>query len=146
MKYYIAYGSNLHMEQMLIRCRDAVRVGTDTLEGYKLTFRSNNRFGVANIEPAKGRKVRVGIWQISARDEKNLDRYEGFPWLYEKQEFIVRVNGIRVKAIAYVMTPGHKIAPPAPSYLRTIRQGYKDFGFDPRPLIRAAEKAKEAIA
>ena len=73
------------------------------MEGYKLTFRSNNRFGVANIEPAKGRKVRVGIWQISARDEKNLDRYEGFPWLYEKQEFIVRVNGIRVKAIAYVI-------------------------------------------
>lgn len=146
MKYYIAYGSNLHMKQMLIRCRDAVRIGTDTLEGYKLTFRSNNCFGVANIEPAKGRKVHVGIWQISARDERALDRYEGYPWLYEKKEFIVRVNGIRVNAIAYVMTPGHKLASPAPSYLRTIRQGYKDFGFDPRPLLRAAEHAKGATA
>ena len=145
-KYYIAYGSNLNMDQMAMRCPDAVKVGTAILEGYKLTFRSNWRYGVANVEPAKGRKVPVGIWAISARDEKNLDRYEGFPTLYDKQEIVVRVNGVPVSAMVYVMTPGHEIAPPSLSYLQTIRRGYKDFGFDHRPLLRAAERAREASA
>ena len=145
-KYYIAYGSNLNMDQMAMRCPDAVKVGTAILEGYKLTFRSNWRYGVANVEPAKGRKVPVGIWAISARDEKSLDRYEGFPTLYDKQEIVVRVNGVPVSAMVYVMTPGHEIAPPALSYLHTIKQGYKDFGFDPRPLMRAAARAKGATA
>lgn len=141
-KYYIAYGSNLDTEQMAYRCPDAVRIGTSVLEGYKLTFRSNFRYGVANIEPAKGRKVRVGIWAISARDEKSLDRYEGYPHLYDKQVMTVTVNGLTVNALVYVMNPGQYVAPPLSSYLQTIRRGYKDFGFDPRPLMRAADRAR----
>ena len=87
----------------------------------------------------------MGIWSITERDEAALDRYEGWPFLYEKQSFPVRVKGRTVKAMAYIMTPGHKIAAPTRSYLNTILRGYDDFGFDAAPLLAAADYAERGI-
>lgn len=137
-KNYIAYGSNLDMDQMLHRCPDAIRVGTADIPDYYLLFRGNSRRnGVATIEPCEGASVPVGIWSISEKDEEALDRYEGWPWLYEKQTFTVRVKGKTITAMAYVMTPGHRPELPSPPYLATIAKGYEDFDFDPEPLIQA---------
>ena len=142
-KYYIAYGSNLDVDQMLRRCPDALTIGRSTIDGYKLVFRGNSRSGVANIEPCDGASVPVGIWSISPSDEDALDWYEGFPRLYVKQIFTLQVRGKKVKGMAYVMTPGHAITPPAKQYLNTIMEGYKDFGFDPAPLLAAAAEARK---
>lgn len=142
-KYYLAYGSNLDVDQMLRRCPDAIQIGAATVKDYELLFRGNaRRFGVATIEPCKGESVPVGIWSISERDERALDRYEGWPHLYEKQMFRIRVKGKLISAMAYIMTPGHRIAPPSVAYLDTITQGYEDFGFDLGPLMLAAEEAE----
>lgn len=140
MKYYLAYGSNLNVEQMRYRCPGAKRIGTTNLNGYRLTFRGNNRSnGVANIEPRHGSSVPVGIWSITDRDESNLDRYEGFPFLYDKVTFKVQLPDLRtVDAIAYIMTGGRPWARPSAYYLETIKQGYRDFGFDNRKLLYAA--------
>lgn len=146
-KYYIAYGSNLNVGQMRHRCPCAVPVGVSSVKDYKLVFCGNSRSGVANIEPCDGESVPVGIWAISPSDENALDRYEGYPWLYEKKVFTLPVNGKTVKAMAYIMTPGHQIAAPTRYYLNTILEGYGDFGFDTAPLLDAAdEAAKEAGA
>ena len=142
-KYYIAYGSNLDVNQMLRRCPDVVTVGSSTVEGYRLVFRGNSRSGVANIEPCEGASVPVGIWAISPSDEKALDRYEGYPRLYTKQTFTLPVRGKMVRGMAYVMTPGHEIAAPMQSYLNTILEGYKDFGFDSAPLLEVAAEARK---
>ena len=90
--YYLAYGSNLNERQMKARCPGAVKIGTTILEGYRLTFRGGKvgtweakayrRYGTANIEPRKGCSVPVGIWSVTQGDERNLDRYEGYPHLY----------------------------------------------------------------
>lgn len=139
MKYYLAYGSNLCIEQMQQRCPGAKKIGTTFLNGYRITFRGNARGGVANIEPRAGSRVPVGIWEITKKDEAALDRYEGFPWLYRKEEFRVKLPDLRtVTAMAYIMTPGRAWSRPSPYYLRTIKQGYKDFGFSPRNLMYAA--------
>ena len=74
---YFAYGSNLNQEQMSGRCPDAKPLGKFTLENWRLVFR-----GVADIEPHEGSLLMCGLWDITSRDEKNLDRYEGFPRLY----------------------------------------------------------------
>ena len=42
-KYYIAYGSNLDVDQMLRRCPDALTIGRSTIDGYKLVFRGSQR-------------------------------------------------------------------------------------------------------
>lgn len=145
-KYYLAYGSNLDVNQMLRRCPDAIQIGSAVVKDYELLFRGNARhFGVATIESRKGESVPVGIWSISERDEQALDWYEGWPRLYEKRTFCVTVRGKTISAMAYIMMPGHKIAPPSAGYLDTIAQGYEDFGFDVGPLMLAAEEAERSV-
>ena len=142
-KYYLAYGSNLNVRQMLRRCPRAVQIGTSTVEDYQLVFRGNSRSGVANIEPCTGESVPVGIWEITPSDEKALDRYEGFPWLYEKQTFIVPFGDGTIETMAYIMSPGHEIAVPTRYYLATIVEGYQDFGFNVAPLLMAAARTRK---
>ena len=138
MKYYIAYGSNLNKEQMAVRCPDAKPVTTTTINDYQLLFRGNGRSAVATIEPRKGSSVPVAIWKISLRDEHNLDRYEGFPWLYIKKNFGFKgTDGRNYKAMAYIMADGHPLGRPSEYYLDVIEQGYEDFGMDTAPLLEA---------
>ena len=61
------------------RCQDAVPLGAYTLQGYQLVFRF-----YADIIPESDNSVKGGLWEISERDEEILDRYEGYPSLYEK--------------------------------------------------------------
>ena len=79
-KYYIAYGSNLSVEQMSQRCPDARIVGQAVLEGWELAFK-----GCATILPNKEKNTPVLVWEISERDEGNLDLYEGYPNYYRKE-------------------------------------------------------------
>ena len=136
MKYYLAYGSNLNKKQMKTRCPDAVPVGSCVVNDYELVFR-----GVATIEPKPGASVQCGIWKISADDERSLDRYEGYPRLYVKQDFWVTMKGKTIRAMAYVMTNGiRRLSPPSTGYLLTIAEGYDDFGLDDKPLSIAATR------
>lgn len=141
MKYYIAYGSNLNMSQMALRCPDATPVTSALLTDMTMVFRGNARgCGVATVERKVGSDVPVGIWKISAEDEKSLDRYEGYPYLYLKKYVKVHVDGKEVSALIYIMTPGRTKVAPSSSYYETIKQGYRDFGFDVHQLARFAEK------
>lgn len=92
---YIAYGSNLNRGQMALRCPDAKVVGTGEIKDYELLFRGNRNGAVATVEPKKGESVPVLIWEISPRDEFNLDRYEGYPRLYGKEMLEVEMDGKR---------------------------------------------------
>ena len=143
MKYYMAYGSNLNMEQMAHRCPDAVPVCGYIMMNYQLVFRR----GYLTIEPKQGASVPCGVWQISDQDERNLDRYEGFPRFYRKGRFPVMVpdpeelTGKLVTALAYVMNDGYPEQAPTGSYFYTVYQGYSEFGLDKTPLIKAYEHA-----
>ena len=61
-RYYIAYGSNLNVEQMKHRCPDARVVGTATLEGWTLLFRGSKTGSYLTIEPKEGSSVPVAVW------------------------------------------------------------------------------------
>lgn len=74
---------------------------------------------MANIEPAEGESVPIGIWKITKKDEEALDRYEGYPFLYEKSE----IETEKGKAMVYIMTEGHSIAEPNSYYLDVIAEG-----------------------
>lgn len=119
-KVYIAYGSNLNLEQMQYRCPNSKPIGTAMLQDYELDFR-----GVATIVPKKGAAVPVLLWEIPPQDEKSLDRYEGFPHLYRKEEYEIDLNGQKVTGMAYVMNAG-QIAAPNIHYYCTIAQGYHE--------------------
>ena len=138
MKYYLAYGSNLNKEQMAHRCPDAEAVGASVIFDYQLVFRR----GYLTIEPKIGASVPVGIWKISEADERNLDRYEGYPRFYFKMDdFHVCMNGHDILCMAYIMQAGYPIQEPSDAYMQTVRDGYRDFGFKIAPLIIAGIEA-----
>lgn len=146
-KLYIAYGSNINLPQMSIRCPRAKVVGTSVIENYKLVFRGSPAYAVATIEKKDGASVPVLVWSIEPSDERALDRYEGYPHLYTKQDFQIELNGETIIAMAYVMTPGRSKGNPSRSYLQTIADGYAKFGFPKKVLFDAAvavERAKQS--
>lgn len=139
-KYYIAYGSNLNMNQMAKRCHDAVFVGVGMMNNYELVFRGGRHSAVATVESKEGSKVPVGLWKISDKDEKMLDRYEGFPKLYIKKEFMISRGDVQKSAMIYVMNDGYDYGMPNKIYYETIRQGYDDCHLDRKYLDDAVEK------
>jgi len=145
-RYYIAYGSNLSVEQMAHRCPDAKIAGMAALKDWKLAFKLH-----ADIVPCRGRVVPVLVWEISGRDEKNLDVYEGFPSYYVKRELEITMTDLNgkdprmVKAMAYVMSEGHdRLRMPMQGYYDVLAEGYRRFGFNPYLLELALKEAKEA--
>lgn len=143
-RFYIAYGSNLNLEQMAHRCPTAEVVGATTLHNWRLRFRGGNHSAVATIEREKGFQVPVLVWRIQPRDELALDRYEGWPHLYRKETLRVTVNGKRVYAMVYIMNAArHPYGTPSPYYLDIIREGYESAGFDTSILRDAVKNSKE---
>ena len=148
MKIYAAYGSNMNIEQMAMRCPKAKVIGTGILKDYKLTFRGLGSCGVANIEPYKGGKVPIVLWNITPLCEEALDRYEGYPSLYTKQDVVVILKDKTVvKAMAYVMTKRYESLPSEPSkrYLDTIISGYKANRIPIKPLTEAVMTTLEEV-
>lgn len=137
-RYYMAYGSNLSMEQMAVRCPDAKVVGPAVLGGWRLLFK-----GCATIEPCEEKNTPVLVWEISERDERNLDRYEGFPSFYYKKELEVEVFPLqgrepeKLTAMVYIMDEKHSCRAPSPYYYRVLEEGYRDFHFPMHVLTQA---------
>ena len=146
-RYYIAYGSNLNVQQMQIRCPHAKVVGTATLEGWELLFKGSKTGSYLTIEERDGGMVPVVVWEVADSDEAALDRYEGFPVFYYKKELRLRCRGIRsgrsrmVKAFVYIMDETRPLGRPTDYYLRVCREGYEQFGFDPAILMQALQRS-----
>lgn len=139
-KKYAAYGSNLDIVQMAMRCPTAHIVGKGMLPNHELLFRGYSESAVATVEPKKGENVPVLIWEIGQVDEDNLDVYEGYPHLYGKQEVTVKTDQGTEKIMVYTMNEGHAIGRPRREYLATITRGYLQAGFDINYLERSLEK------
>ena len=53
-RYYIAYGSNLNIRQMRIRCPHARVIGTAVINDYELLFKGSRTGAYLTIEPKEG--------------------------------------------------------------------------------------------
>lgn len=144
-KVYLAYGSNLHKGQMLNRCPNSKVLGTGILHNYRLVFRGARGFGVASIVPCKGMNVPVLLWSLPEVDEAVLDRYEGFPWMYDKRTLQVEtVDGV-LAAMAYIINPQYTKAEPSRGYLDVIREGYAGAAFAGDPLKAALRECRRGV-
>ncbi|MBQ7885829.1 MAG: gamma-glutamylcyclotransferase [Clostridia bacterium] len=124
---YIAYGSNMVMEQMERRCPDAKLIGIGYLDHARLEFYLH-----ATVERtrAKGAQVPVAVWEISERDERNLDHYEGFPNYYTKAVRKVNLaDGSEIRGMIYLMNY-RRYSPPTSMYYDGIEDAYRKLGFE----------------
>lgn len=128
MMLYFAYGSNMSMEQMMMRCPTARAVATAQLRGWRLCERK-----YADIERKPGERVDGVLYSMRPADFRALDRYEGRPRVYERRNATVWANGFGwVACQTYVMTPAAVAERDGESYPDDYRArcsaGARDFG------------------
>lgn len=136
-KYYLAYGSNINVQQMQWRCPTAKVVGTAYINNYQLLFRGSKTGAYLTIEPAPGHTVPVVVWRIDQDCEHALDMYEGFPQFYIKREFVITKNDQPLPAFAYVMRSDRPLGIPRREYVETCLAGYRQFKFNAKYLQEA---------
>ena len=132
---YVAYGSNMNLEQMAYRCPNSKVIGNGELHGWKLVFN-------IHADVIKGKEsdfVPVVVWNIADEDWRMLDRYEGYPFYYIKEIVdVILDNGEIEEAIVYIMTEDRKgISMPSKEYYNCILNGYKENGIDTKYLYDA---------
>ena len=135
---YGAYGANLNMANMGVRCPQAKPILGFNLVGYRLVFNS-----VADIVKDKDTKVPIGLWKITKECEKSLDRFEGYPHLYKKIRLKIDVPGFKGQKVMFYVMRRKGVALPPASYFNTIAQGYDDFALDKDYLNWAVHEADQ---
>jgi gamma-glutamylcyclotransferase (GGCT)/AIG2-like uncharacterized protein YtfP len=128
--YYFAYASNLNRKQMAERAPESKPRFIATLPNFKLTFtgRPGQQGGVASITPYRGEKVIGAVYEISERDLKRLDGYEGYPTVYDRRKVTLWTETNEpIEAITYIKIDQSHGLPPSPEYLAIIQQGYRDW-------------------
>ena len=112
-------------------------------------FKGSQTGSYLTIEPAPGSEVPVGVWAVTAADERSLDRYEGYPSFYYKKEMSLPIKGIRSgkvrqrDAFVYIMHEDRRLGLPSDFYLMTCMEGYNNFGFDLDILFEAYRYSSE---
>lgn len=150
-KYYLAYGSNLNVQQMKARCPESRVLGKTRITNYRLLFKGSRSGSYLTIEPKTGFTVPAVVWEVTDADEARLDIYEGCPAFYYKADMQVTYKGIRsgklrtVSAFVYIMHEDRFYGIPTYRYVENCRQGYADFGFDDEFLAEAYEHSKEML-
>ena len=140
-RYYIAYGSNLDIDQMHERLGDLEVI--PSFKGYirkhQLVFRGSREDGFfATIIPNTDCCVPVVLYKAVTGLEEILDRYEGISKEhYYKADFSLNVedfkgNQVFTEGFAYIMSKRYNkgIDLPKPMYIKKLIKGYRYYGFD----------------
>ena len=146
--YYVAYGSNLNLRQMNMRCPNSQLIATGFLKGYELLFRGHDGNCFCTIEKCSNARVPVGIFKITERCKMALNRYEGYPTHYRiakvnpKELIISQGNLSDIKELfVYVMNKYNgELGRPSGHYYDVCLRGYRDCGLDARYLQEALQK------
>ena len=88
------------------------------------------------------------LWEISKRDELQLDRYEGFPRLYGKETVTVKDDaGQKHDVMAYTMNAPYRDERAMPSipYLYGIVEGCTQNGIDTDRVFDALKRTEREV-
>ena len=125
---------------MAMRCPTAKVVGIGKLKNTRLIF-----WRVATIIKEEGAETPVAVWVITSQDERALDRYEGYPHLYRKEDATVHMaDGKELTAMVYIMNEGRPQMPNK-GYYAAIEKGYADVGLDPSYLYEAVRETQNRM-
>nr|WP_090275641.1 poly-gamma-glutamate hydrolase family protein [Mycolicibacterium komanii]CRL68667.1 phage-related replication protein [Mycolicibacterium komanii] len=128
MHAYFAYGSNLNVSQMALRCPDAVDPRPARLADHDWLI---NERGVATVEPFDGSEVHGVLWQLSDHDLAVVDSAEGVPVRYRRDRLTVHTDDGPAEAWVYI---DHRVepGPPRAGYLERIIDGALHHGLPQR--------------
>ena len=155
--YYFAYGSNLDLLQMQLRCPGAGFVSTAKLDGYRICFPRKSfirNCAVVSIEPAVGEFVWGALYELDGTDIQHLDEREGFDKrrdrnLNQRNRITVRVEGSDerpVVAEVYVAVPTKEPGLPSPQYVGYLVAAAAEVGLPKSHLVALAAHMPELKA
>jgi len=130
---HFAYGSNLKVERKQARTGPIREALIARLPDFRFAFnkRGKDGSGKANILPTAGSEVWGIVYRISAEGLSKLDRFEGVPDHYTREDLVVVLeSGEKITAVTYTARP-HRIEEglkPTPDYLELILEGAKHHG------------------
>lgn len=147
--FYFAYGSNLDLMQMQLKCPDAQFVSTARLDGYRVCFprRSFVRdCAIISIEPDAADSVWGALYEIEDGDMKRLDEREGYSARRDaaknaRNRVTVRVETSderSVTAEAYVAVASESPGLPSPQYIGYLVASAAECGLPKSHLVKLA--------
>ena len=148
---YFAYGSNLNTDDFEQWCVDRgyptqllKSVGNASLRDYELAFRYDSASrggGVLDIRERRGSIVPGVIFEVAEEGWDALDRKEGAPGCYQREDVIVFDEfGEMHRATTYrvVDSRAEYYVEPAPGYVEVVQQGLQAWKIDDAYLLAAA--------
>ena len=148
MQYYFAYGSNLNVEQMKNRCPNCEVVCNANLKGYKLDFTGysvSRGCCVATINPHSKSEVWGKVYKLTYKDLKNLDKYEGHPYFYQRIKIkVLNENKNEIEVISYKIIKNTGFVKPSLEYISIIIEAAKKHKF-PKKYINYLIGVKNAL-
>lgn len=125
-KLYFAYGSNMSQSRLEERVGKVTKVGTRTINGWKLTFNAGNERAFVNMEVSININdfVEGVVYELTPRQLRRLDTFEGAPYLYQR---VVFTEGLK-DLFAYVsLNPRYRTKMrPDREYLQHIIKGCQE--------------------
>jgi gamma-glutamylcyclotransferase (GGCT)/AIG2-like uncharacterized protein YtfP len=138
-RYYWAYGSNLNVAQMRVRCPRAKKIKKMYARFARLEFR-----GSADVDIVAGGSELTcpgGLWSITPECEATLDVFEGVTkGTYAKWYFDTEIDG-KTERVLFYKKISNGLKPPLEYYYQTIFRGYKNFGLNTNHLKAARKRA-----
>ncbi|MEJ0013154.1 MAG: gamma-glutamylcyclotransferase family protein [Bauldia sp.] len=148
--YYFAYGSNLDLLQMQLRCPDAQFVSTAKLDGYRVCFPRRSVIrdcAVISIEPSMSESVWGALYELDGTDIQRLDEREGYDKrrdraLNQFNRITVRVETADERAVVaevYVAVPTANPGLPSPQYVGYLVASAAECGLPKSHLVKLAQ-------
>jgi len=148
--FYFAYGSNLDLSQMQLRCPDAQFVSTARLDGYKICFPRKSFVrdcAVISIEPEAGEQVWGALYELDPAELKRLDEREGYDpkrdaAQNQRNRVTVRVEASDERTIvaeAYVAVATENPGLPSPHYIGYLVASAAECGLPKSHLVKLAQ-------
>lgn len=138
MPLYFAYGSNMDIDAMAMRCPRSTPVGLARLPRYRFALM---RQGFATVIRDPRSTVWGLLWTLALSDVPALDRWEDVSrGLYTKiMQPVIRAGGASVQALIYV-AGGADGAPAAPGYGEGVVRAARAIGL-PAKYIGDVERS-----
>jgi len=123
-KHYFAYGSNMHVPSMRVRCPRARLIGAASLGEWEFFI---NAQGYASIRRVPGAIVHGAFWTIGPREESALDIYEDVAGhLYERITVDAAMPERRYGDVLTYVATNQKPGRPRAGYMRLVHESAED--------------------
>ncbi len=133
-RLYFAYGANMNIQAMSLRCKSSEYLGVAILKEFRFEI---NSLGVATVIPDTAHSVYGILWLLSKEDEEQLDYFEGVEqnYYYKRKHAVYSQNSPHKQSALIYIATDNQPGCPRKDYIEDIISSAKLEGFEDEYLI-----------